>query len=163
MARAVADTVVERPPAEALELWTDPARWPSFVDQLARVVEVGPGWPTQGSAITWESTPDGRGRVSEQVEDYAAPPPGPDVAPQSRAGRLATRVRDKSLTGFQTATFAPVPEGTRILLELDYELTGGGPLRRLTDFLFIRRAVRDSLERTLARFAAELSGESSIH
>ena len=163
MGHVSAEAAVSLPPAEALELWTDPARWPSFVDQFARLVEVGPDWPTRGSAITWESTPDGRGRVSEQVEDYAAPPPGPEVAAQSGAGRLVTRVRDRSLTGVQTATFAPAPDGTRMALELDYELSGGGPLRGLTDLLFIRRAIRDSLERTLARFAAELSGETAIH
>lgn len=159
MGTARANAIVELPPAEALELWTDPPRWRSFVDQFARVVEIEPNWPTRGSTITWESTPDGRGPVRERVEAYEGAPPAPDVAPQSVPGRLVTRVEDRSLTGTQTATFAPHERGTRLDLSLDYQLLRGGALRGLTDVLFIRRAIRESLRRTVERFAAEAGEE----
>ena len=47
-------------------------------------------------------------------------------------------------------------------LELDYELKQSGPVRALVDLLFIRRAVRDSLRRTLARFSREVSAELEL-
>lgn len=155
MGRAAESITVPLPPAEAMELWTDIERWPAFIDGFARTVQVTPGWPREGAELVWESTRGGRGRVTERVETYEAPPPGPDVAMQSHAGRLATRVREEALTGDQTVTFAPAPEGARVELALDYELAKPGPLGGLTDVLFIRRALRDALRRTLHGFAAE--------
>lgn len=155
MGRAVQATGVAVPPAEALELWVDLERWSAFVDGFARVVEADSAWPEPGARIVWESTAGGRGRVEEQVEAYEAPPPGPDVALQSGPGRLVTRVREAALTGAQTVTLAPAVEGARIDLDLAYALSRSGPLRSLTDLLFIQRAVRDALRRTLIRFAAE--------
>lgn len=155
MRRAADATTVPIPPAEALELWADLDRWPSFVDGLSRVVEVTEDWPEAGAELVWESTRGGRGRVAERVEAYEAPPPGPDVAMQSNPGRLVTRVSEEALTGEQTVTFSPEPEGARVDLALDYELTRSGLLQPVTDLLFIRRALRDSLRRTLGRFAAE--------
>ena len=40
-------------------------------------------------------------------------------------------------------------------LELEYELKERNALTPLTDALFIRRALRDSLKRSLIRFARE--------
>jgi hypothetical protein len=159
MRRARADAITGLRPAEALERFADPANWHSFVDGFARVLEVGLGWPAAGSELTWESNPGGRGQVHEQVESYEAPPPAPDVAPQTRPGQLVTRLEDGSLTGTQTARFSPHPSGALVELELDYELQRSGPLTPLTDALFIRRAIRDSLRRTVERFAAG-TGES---
>ncbi len=158
MGRARANAIVGLSPADALERWTDVERWGSFVDGFARPLEVGESWPRAGSQVAWESTPEGRGRVRERVESYEAVAPAPDVAMQSTPGRLVTRVEDQSLEGTQTATFAPHQGGTSLELELDYELNQGGALSGLTDVLFIRRAIRDSLRRTVERFASE-SGE----
>jgi hypothetical protein len=160
MGVARTNAVVELPPDRAIARFADVARWRSFVDGFARAVQVAPSWPTAGSELTWESTPGGRGRVRERVEAYEAPPPAPDVAPQSMPGRLVTHVEDESLTGTQTATFAPHDRGTVLGLELDYDLRRAGPLSGLTDVLFIRRAIRDSLRRTLERFAAEAVAQS---
>jgi hypothetical protein len=159
MGVARARGVVERPPDEALERYVDVGRWSAFVDGFARVLGVSSSWPVEGSEVTWQSTPEGRGRVREGVVTYEAPPPAPDVAPQSSPGRLVTEVTDDSLTGTQTATFSPEGEGTLVDLALEYELTERGALTGLTDLLFIRRAIRDSLRRTLRRFAAEVSDE----
>jgi hypothetical protein len=156
MGQARANAIVGLSPADALERWTDVERWGSFMDGFARPLEVSPSWPVQGSELTWDSTPGGRGRVRERVEAYEAVAPAPDVAMQSTPGRLVTRVEDQSLRGTQTATFAPHEGGTRLDLKLDYELTQGGALSGLTDVLFIRRAIRDSLRRTVEGFASEV-------
>ena len=166
MGRARAAAIVELPPAEALERFADVRAWGSFVDGFARSRELSGSWPVEGSEVTWESTPGGRGTVHERIETYEAPPPAPDVAPQSTPGRLVTRVDDDGLTGVQTATFAPHGAGTRLDLELEYELKRRGALSGITDALFIRRAVRDSLRRTVERFASDASrseGERRPH
>ncbi len=153
MARvAEAATIVALEPAEAMALWADLERWPMFVEGFARVVERRGAWPQQGSAIVWESIPDGRGRVSERVTAYSEPSKG-------GAGLLVTAVEDDTLAGEQTAAFDAVEEGTRVELELAYGLQRGGPLSVLTDFIFIRRALRDALRRTLLHFAAEAQEE----
>jgi hypothetical protein len=103
----------------------------------------------------WESVPGGRGRVSERVNSS-----GPD--------ELATRVVDESLIGVQTVSFHPSEDGTSVVeITLEYELNPTsvwrrGPLGKLADLLFIRRALGDSLARTLRRFAAEAAEESAL-
>ena len=145
--------VVPLIPARAFALWADVRRWPTFVDGFARVERIDEGWPDEGAKIVWQSTPDGRGRVTERV---TASQPG--VV-------LATQVFEEKLTGVQTARFEPEEDegpGTLVELELDYQLTEGGPLAGLTDVLFIRRAQRDALVRTLRRFATEAAEEASL-
>jgi uncharacterized membrane protein len=151
-------TVVELEPARCAAVWADPERWKGFVDGFARVAERDPEWPREGSQVVWESTPGGRGTVNERVVEWRPPEAG---APE---GRLVTDVRDASFSGRQTAAFS-APEdgdGTRVDLELDYELPAGGPLKRLTDLLFIRRAMAASLGRTLRRFGSEAAEEASL-
>jgi hypothetical protein len=150
MARtARAARVVDLSPEGALTLWADANRWPSFVEGFARALEVSPDWPAEGAKLVWESRPGGRGRVTEKVLEH-----GP--------GRFATQVFDQSLTGRQTITASEDAEGTRVELALDYELSKYGPLRAVADALFIRRALRDSLRRTLRRFAVEAEEEAGL-
>jgi uncharacterized membrane protein len=138
-------------PARAYGLWTDLKRWPTFIDGFARVQRVDDGWPGEGAKLVWQSTPDGRGLVTERV---TADEPG--VV-------LATQVFEERLAGTQTVSFeADEEEGTLVQLELDYELTEGGPLSGITDVLFIRRAQRDALVRTLRRFATEAAEEAAL-
>ena len=136
-------------PRQALELWTDLRRWPSFVEGFARVKEVSPEWPEVGAKLVWESTPAGRGRVTEKVVE-------------SEGERFATQVYDESLKGTQTAVFEAAEEGTRVDVRLAYDLSQTGPARALADWLFIRRALRDSLRRTLQRFAVEAEEEAAL-
>jgi hypothetical protein len=75
---------------------------------------------------------------------------------------FATEVFDDSLHGTQRAYFEPAEGGSRVLAELEYELTKYGPLRALADVLFIGRALRDSLRRTLGRFAVEAEDEAGL-
>jgi hypothetical protein len=142
--RAVA---LEPPPACAL--WTDLRRWPSFVEGFARATQVSDEWPATGAKLVWESIPAGRGRVTERVVE-------------STDTLFATEVFDGSLHGTQRITFVPAEKGTRAHLELEYELTKYGPLRAVADLIFIRRALRDSLRRTLSRFAVEAEDEAGL-
>jgi uncharacterized membrane protein len=130
-------------PAEILDLWRDTDRWHSFVDGLHAVDSRSSDWPAVGATVVWESAPGGRGRVSEQVTG-------------SEPAAFATSVRDPSLTGRQRLTLQPDAGGTRLTLVLEYELANASAFQSLMDQLFIRRALRDSLRRTLERFAAEL-------
>ena len=65
------------------------------------------------------------------------------------------------MQGEQSATFAPAEDGgTRVDLRVDYELSKGGPFQALSDALFIRRALRDALKRTLRRYTVEAAEEA---
>jgi hypothetical protein len=135
--------------AQAEAVWYDTARWPAFVDGLRRVVSVEGPWPQAGARVEWESHPGGRGRVVERVAEHAA-------------GRgQALDVQDDGATGRQAVAFAAPDggEGVRMTLSLDYALRRRTPLTPLVDVLFIRRSQRESLERTLTRFAAELAAD----
>jgi uncharacterized membrane protein len=142
---------VDLDPARAYDLWVDVARWPTFIDGFARVKR-DDGWPGEGAKLTWESTPDGRGIVTERVLRAA---PGDE---------LVTQVYEERCTGTQTVTFDPDPEGEGAVaqIEYEYELASGGPLRGITDVLFIRRAQSDALRRTLRRFAVEAAEEAML-
>src|SRR4051812_2640883 len=151
MARVQRSQVVALPPGEAFELWTDVARWPTFVDGFGRVERLDPDWPAQGAKLAWRSVPSGRGIVTEKV---VASDPG---------ARFATAVLEDRLAGTQTTELAPADEGgTAITLALDYELLKGGPLAALTDAIFIRRAQDDALARTLRRFATEAAEQAAL-
>lgn len=126
-------------------VWYDLDRWRSFVDGFAHVVEREGEWPAPGAQVVWDSLPDGRGRVGERSVRYSP-----------REGHTA-EVEDEQLTGTQEVSFTALEDGVEVALSLTYELKAGGLLRKLTDVLFIRRAIADSLRRTLVRLGSELS------
>jgi hypothetical protein len=135
-------------PLDVVErLWYDTSRWPAFIDGFARVVDEDGAWPGPGSRLVWESTPAGRGRVVERVVDQR-PGVGQEV-----------RVEDPRLSGTQRLAFAALEDDVEVELELEYELSEGGPFRGIVDLLFVRRALRDSLRRTLSRFALTLEDD----
>lgn len=142
-------------PDEAERLWLDTTRWPTFIEGFAHVLERDDSWPEQGSKLVWESMPGGRGRVQEKVVSRGA-------------GQLASRLVEDSMHGIQTVSFHPADDGGSIVeLELRYELHSTtvwrqGPLGALTNLLFIRRALTDSLIRTLRRFATEAAEEKAL-
>ncbi|MFL5887199.1 MAG: SRPBCC family protein [Thermoleophilaceae bacterium] len=151
MGRAQDSTEVSLPPARAFELWTDVSRWPTFIDDYAHAESVDDDWPAAGAKLVWVSRPHGRGRVTQKVN---ASDPG---------RRFATTVFEERLQGTQTASFEPIPSGgTRFRLDLEYQLTSAGVFAAITDFFFIRRALRDSLVRTCRRFASEAAQEASL-
>jgi hypothetical protein len=136
-------------PAAALELWSNVERWPSFVEGFARRLELSPDWPEPGGRVVWESTPDGRGRVTETVLENSV-------------GSFSTRVFEEALMGSQTLRVAPAPDGAEVELSLEYELAKYGPLAGVADAIFIRRALRDALRRTLYRFGIEAEEEAAL-
>jgi len=147
--RASARATIPLTPPDALRLWADVERWPSFVEGYARRLELTPAWPEPGGRVVWESTPDGRGRVTETVTESA-----PD--------RFSTKVYETALIGTQTLRVLPAGDGSDVELSLEYELERYGPLRGVADALFIRRALRDSLRRTLFRFSIEAEEEARL-
>ena len=148
MGVAQAAALVPLDPERAHELWVDVRRWPTFVEGFSHVVEERGDWPAEGAVVVWQSGPGGRGRVTEKVVE-------------SSGSALATRVFEEALQGTQRATFTSEEEGTRVDLRLEYELNQRGPLRAVADLLFIRRALRDALRRTLRRYATE-AGEEAV-
>jgi hypothetical protein len=128
-------------------LWYDLARWPGWVDGFAAVARREGDWPAEGSTVVWDSRPGGRGRVLERSVRHA---PGSGQTVQ---------VEDEQLRGTQEVSFAALADGVEVALELTYELKSGGPLRQVVDLLFIRRALGDSLRRTLVRFGNELAAD----
>jgi hypothetical protein len=146
-ARAVTEVVLR--PDAALALWTDLSRWPSFVEGFAHLLENDPDWPGVNSRLVWESVPAGRGRVTEKVVE-------------STLDGVATLVFDDRLAGKQSLRLAPAGPGAAVELSLEYTLTKYGPLGPVADVLFIRRAIRDSLVRTLRRFAVEAEEEAGL-
>jgi hypothetical protein len=146
---ARAGAVVPLSPSAALELWRDVERWPSFVEGFARRLALSPDWPAAGARVVWESSPDGRGRVTETVVEH-------------ETDRFSTQVFEEALMGTQTLRVAPAPDGAEVELTLDYELAKYGPLAGLADAIFIRRALRDALRRTLFRFGVEAEEEAEL-
>ena len=152
MPTATARHPVELEPEAALAMWADVRRWPTFVDGFGQLLAVDTEWPEPGSEVEWRSGPRGRGAVTERVERH-------------EPGRLlATRVREAQLEGLQTIEFGEAEQGgTLAELTLEYELTDlRGPLAKVVDVVFVRRAQRDALRRTLARFAVEAEEEASL-
>jgi hypothetical protein len=148
--RTVRESVIaELTPLVAQRLWTDTSRWPTFVDGFARIVQLDPSWPEPGSKVVWESGPAGRGRVTERIK-------------KRTDESILSEVFEAQLTGTQHVTFEPDPEGALVTVELAYELQKGGPLRVVTDALFIRRALSDMLARTLRRYSTEAAEQANL-
>jgi hypothetical protein len=139
-----ASVVVPGLASAAEALWYDQRRWPAFVDGLKHVARVEGNWPAAGSRVLWDSNPGGRGRVMERVLAYE-PRTGQELA-----------VEDEKIRGTQRVNFVPREGGVAVTLELRYELKESRPFMTLVDLLFVRRPQRESLERTLRRFANEL-------
>jgi polyketide cyclase/dehydrase/lipid transport protein len=142
--RVSVTTMVPGRVVEAEELWYDPHRWAAWIDGFGHVAKLEGEWPQPGARLLWDSRPQGRGRVLEVV-----------VAYEPRGGQTL-EVEDEKLTGVQTVAFEPVGDEVRVNLTLEYSLKEGN---RLLDLLFVRRALRDSLNRTVTQFAHERRAE----
>jgi hypothetical protein len=131
--------------SEAERCWYETARWSHWVDGLDHVVSVDGDWPGVGATVTWESSPAGRGLVTEYV-----------VAYEPLRGQ-ALEVQDGSIRGRQSVTFTPVEAGVEVALALEYELLRRSIVTPIVDLLFIKRAMSASLGVTVSRFGAELT------
>jgi hypothetical protein len=137
--------------SDAEELWYDTRRWPTFVDGIGHVFKVDEGWPRRpGATVVWDAKPGGRGRVLERVVSFEA-----------RVGQTV-EVEDEKIHGRQTIGFAPGTEGCTVTLELHYAIKHDRGVPAVVDFLFVRRPMRDSLKRTLARFEREARAPADL-
>ncbi len=128
---------------QAWDFYFEPSGWPAWVDGFGRV-ESAQGYPEQDGVLAWSSVAAGRGSVRERV-----------IAHEPRTlHRIA--FSDPESTGELTTRFAIEGDGTRVTLELEYRLASGGPLAWVTDRVFVRSQMRESLRRTLARFRLEV-------
>jgi hypothetical protein len=137
--------------SDAEELWYDTRRWPTFVDGLGHVFKVDEGWPREpGAVVVWDAKPGGRGRVLERVVSFEA-----------RVGQTL-EVEDEKIHGRQTIGFQPGGDGCAVSLELEYAIKQDRGVPAVVDFLFVRRPMRDSLKRTLARFEREVRAPDDL-
>jgi hypothetical protein len=143
MSRVTATAIVPGPLGDVEALWYDRSRWPAFVDGYAATVRADDAWPQEGSRLLWDSTPHGRGRVIEIVTAY-----------EPRGGQSA-EVEDERLVGTQRVQFISEGDAVRLILTLEYSLKDRNILTPIVDLFFVRRAVRDALRRTVARFRNE--------
>lgn len=140
--------LVEASLAETWNFYFDPRGWPVWVDGFQSVVS-DQGYPEEGGTLVWRSTPAGRGEVSERVIEHE----------ERRRHRI--EFSDPASSGRLLSEFAIEGEGTRVSLMLEYGLTRSGPFAWLTDRLFVRGQVRQSLARSLLRFKHE--AEEAAH
>ena len=133
---------------EAEALWYDRNRWAAWVDGFGHVARIEGDWPAVGSRLLWDSPPRGRGRVAERMTAY-----------DPRSGSTV-EVEDEKMYAVQRVTFEPDGlEQVRVTLALEWELKDEPRFSGLIRPLFVGRAMRDSLRRTLARFAHERRAE----
>ena len=126
------------------------SRWATFVDGFGHVDRLDDTWPEPPAKLVWKSVPGGRGTVTEKVT-------------RTLPGAIhQVVVFEERLDGTQTVTFSPQDDATRVELQLDYKVSGGGPLKAIVDVLFIRRAQNDALTRTLRRFRTEAGEQASL-
>ena len=149
MAKVAAEQIVPASLAETWDLYFDPSRWPAWVDELHAVEELANGYPQMGGTVIWRSGPAGRGRVSETVLEHEP----------RRLHRI--RYSDPSSEGEQRTDFSIEGEGTLVRLELTYSLLGAGPLKRITDLLFIRSQMGGMLARSLEGLRAEAASAAA--
>ena len=137
--------------SDAEELWYDTRRWPTFIDGIGHVQRTDDGWPrSPGAVVVWDSRPGGRGRVLERVVSFEA-----------RVGQTV-EVEDDKIHGRQTVAFSPGGDGCTMSLELAYAIKQDRGVPAVVDFLFVRRPMRDSLARTLARFEREVRAPADL-
>jgi hypothetical protein len=136
-----AEVVVEAPGIEAEQLWHDPSRWASWIDGFQHLSKLADDWPLAGARRVWGS----RERfVSETVSRYDA------------GDRLVTHLEDERISGIQRVTFETDGVRTRVTVVLDVS-----PKEKLApgQRWWLRRKLRQSLQRTLLRFTYELAAE----
>ncbi len=147
MARVEAAVEIPAALAEVWDFYFDRYRWASWVDGFAAEVSQS-GYPEAGGELVWISTPAGRGQVRETVTAHE---------PRSLH---SVDYEDPESTGSLETTFEMLPSGdgrmTKVTQRLTYAVTNGGPLRAITDFLFIRSQMRRSLERSLSDLRVEI-------
>lgn len=149
MPRVEATILVPGRIVEAEDLFYDPRRRAAWIDGYGHTERVEGPWPMVGGRLTWESRPGGRGRVVERV-----------TAHEARVSQSCA-IEEERLRGTQVVSFTAEEAETRVTVSLDFTVEQRSAFGPLTAF-FVRRAMRDSLGRTLHRFAIERQAELNI-
>jgi hypothetical protein len=133
--------VVEAPGIAAEQLWYDRSRWASWLDGFAHLVRLDDEWPLAGARRVYDGS---GGRVMERVSRYAA-----------GSGQWCT-IEDARMAGVVRVAFETDNVRTRVTVELDVE-----PKEKLAPGprWWLRRKLRERLERSLRRFSYELAAE----
>jgi polyketide cyclase/dehydrase/lipid transport protein len=139
-----ASVVVEGPGIEVEQLWHDRSRWASWIDGFASLQKLDGGWPLEGSRRVWVTPAGGRGLISETVTSYVA-----------GAGQTLA-FEDEKVRGVQRVRFES--DGVRTRITLSLELDTKTPLAPARKW-WLRRRLRQSLQRSLTRFSYELAAE----
>lgn len=134
---------------ETWDHYFEPRGWPAWVDGFA-AVESAAGYPEEGGRLVWRSKPAGRGRVTETVLEHEP----------RRRHRVA--FGDPESEGELVTAFTLDGSLTRVEQSLTYRLGAGGPLAAITDRLFVRGQVSESMQRSLARFKHEVEEISRL-
>jgi len=139
-----ASVTVQAPAIEVEQLWDDPTRWASWIDDFGHVFRLDDHWPQEGARRIWDSPPAGRGRVMETATAY-------------RAGEERTgAIEDARVRGVQRVRFESDGVMTRVTVALDLK-----PKERLAPARrwWLRRQFREALWRSLRRFSYELAAD----
>lgn len=156
MGKTAESVVIAASAAEVWAIYFEPTTWPTWVDGFGGVDD-SDGYPEQGGTLRWHSTPAGRGRVVERVLEYAPRTRHRiEFSDDESEGELTTTLEVVSGEGSEPAT--------RVTQALTYQLRGAGPLRSVTDYLFVRPQMQRSLGRSLERLrreVTELAAESA--
>lgn len=149
MARVEASVEIPAPLADVWDLYFDRRRWRSWVDGFGSVI-ASDGYPERGGTLSWRSNEAGRGEVTERVLAH-------DPRTLHRVAFSDPSTEGELETRFEIAPAEGEDRITRVSQILDYRLPGGGPLRAITDRLFIQSQLRGSLQRSLVDLRAELT------
>jgi uncharacterized protein YndB with AHSA1/START domain len=137
-----AEVAIDLSLAEVWETYFDPVGWPEWVDGFEGVTSMG-GYPLAGGELEWRSIPAGRGAVREEVVEH-----------EPRRLHMV-RFSDDHSEGTLTTTFEMKGGGVTIEQELSYTVKRQGPFGAITDVLFVRSQMRESLQRSLGRLRGE--------
>ena len=148
MRTITATAIVEGAGIEAEQLWYDRSRWASWIDGFGALSKLEGEWPLEGSRRVWTmrvgAAGAARGLISERVTNYVA------------GDGQALAFEDERLTGVQRVRFETDGVRTRITVTVDMDTkTYLAPARKW----WLRRQLRSSLARSLARFSYELAAE----
>jgi Polyketide cyclase / dehydrase and lipid transport len=130
---------------QAETAWCDTARWHAWVEGFETIVSVSDDWPAAGAVALWESSPAGRGSVSERVLRLEP------------LELIESEIEDGHVIARQLVTFTPLQDGVEVMVDFAYRIKGRSPLTPVLDALFVRRAMQSWLQTSLNRFAVELA------
>lgn len=151
MGRASESVLVEAPASAVWDLYFDRTRWRGWVDGFGDVSRWDDRYPETGARIQWDSKPGGRGRVLEEVLIHDP--------------RSLHRIRfeDQTALGFLETEFEPQGQAAcRVTATVEYAVKDAGPLNFITDALFIRRSMAQSIGRSLTRLKRDVEGDQEL-